>query len=88
MIRVYIEVNLEADELFLQTLRQEFGGRVIVKSLDMRKLLEPKTAIQVIHRFQPYNVLLAESPCTGIEGLDEVRAKVDVPISEHVEDLE
>lgn len=88
MIRLYIGVNLEADELFLQTLRQEFGDKVIVKSLDMSKLLEPKTAIQVIHRFQPYKFLLVESPCASIEGLAEVRAKVDVPISEHVENLE
>lgn len=88
MIRLYVGVNLDADELFLQTLREEFGEKVIVKSLDMSKLLEPKTAIQVIERFKQYGFMLVESPCAAIEGLAEVRGKVNIPISEHVRSLE
>lgn len=87
MIRLYIGVDLDADEFFLKTLRDTFGDTVIVKSLDMSKLLEPKTAIRAIKRFMQYEFILVESPCATIEGLAEVRDKVDVPISEHVRDL-
>jgi muconate cycloisomerase len=88
MIRLYVGGDLDADELFLRTLREKHGDQVVLKSIDMSRLLRPKTAIQAIERLKPYGYILAESPCPTLGGLAEVRARVDVPISEHVRSLE
>ncbi len=89
MIRLYFGVNLELDEAFLDSVRQRFGRRVIIKSLDASGRFDWKTAIQAIRRFQHYGFMLVESPCShdDLEGMAEVRRRVDVPISEHVGSL-
>jgi muconate cycloisomerase len=84
LIRVYCGVDLEADELFLRTLRETYGARVRIKSLDFSRRLHWKQAIPAIRRFEQYEPMLVESPCPDAEGKAEVRRQVGVPISEHV----
>jgi muconate cycloisomerase len=88
LIRVYCGVNLDADELFLRTLRETFGPRVRIKSLDFSGRLHWKQAITSIRRLEPYEPMLVESPCSDREGKAEVRRQVGLPISEHVSSTE
>lgn len=89
MVRYYWGVNLEADEAFLKGLREEFGERVTLHSLDGSGRLPPKEAIPAIRRLEEYGPLLVESPCRPRtpEALAEVRREVRSPISEHVGDF-
>ena len=73
LIRVYCGADLDADELFLRTLRETYGDRVGVKSLDFSGRLHWKQAIPAIRRLEQYNPMLVESPCRDPEGKAEVR---------------
>jgi galactarate dehydratase (D-threo-forming) len=87
MIRLYFGLDLDLDEAFLDGVRQRFGKRVEIKSLDAGGApFNWQQAIQAIRRLRQYDFMLVESPCrrSGIEGMAEVRRQVDVPISEHV----
>ena len=86
MIRIYIGVNLELDEAFLDGLRGRFGSRVRIKSLDMSGRLYWKTALQTLRRFSQYDFILAESVSyrQDLEGMAYIRRQVNHPISEHV----
>lgn len=86
LIRLYAGQNVLADELFLRTLRERFGHRVAVKSLDFSNLVPWRTAVEATKRLAPYGFELIESPCPrdDLDGLLEVRRRVDHPISEHV----
>ena len=86
LIRLYAGQNVDADELFLTTLRERFGQRVSVKSLDFSNLVTWRKAVEATRRLAPYGVSLIESPCPrdDLDGLLEVRRRVDHPISEHV----
>lgn len=89
LIRLYVGANLEADELFLRRLRERFERRVSVKSLDFSNLLAWRDAVAAVRRLTPFGVMLVESPCprSDLDGLAEVRRRVDVPVSEHVYNL-
>lgn len=86
LIRLYAGQNLDADELFLRTLRERFGDTVSVKSLDFSNLVNWRKAVEATKRLAPYGFELIESPCPrdDLDGLLEVRRRVDHPISEHV----
>ncbi len=89
MIRYYYGANLEADELFLQTLRSTYGQRVLLHSLDGSARLPVKEAIPAAQRLEAYGPLLVESPVRPRtpETLAEVRRAVRSPICEHVGDF-
>jgi len=88
-IRIYVGVNLDADEEFLRRLRQEFGHELGIKSLDFSGRLHWKEAVPAIQRLYPYEFELVESIAkraggdTDWAGMGEARKRVLVPVSEH-----
>ncbi|MGG1514174.1 mandelate racemase/muconate lactonizing enzyme family protein [Paenibacillus oryzisoli] len=86
VFRLYAGVNPDADEAFLDRVRQEFGSLVTIKSLDYSHLLDWKSALRITKRLAPYGVQLVESPAyrNDFEGLRHFRMAVDLPVSEHV----
>ena len=76
------------DEAFLKGLRGRFGKEVEVKSLDLSAGLYWKDAVRFLQRMEPYDYQMAESVSRGkdMAGMSEVRRRVNVPISEHIED--
>jgi muconate cycloisomerase len=85
LVRFYIGLNLEADALCLRLMRDTFGDRVKIKTLDCNGHMDWKTARAAIERFREYGFMLVESPARrgDLDGLAEVRRTVDVPVSEH-----
>jgi muconate cycloisomerase len=86
VFRLYVGENLEADEAFMSGVRDEFGQRISIKSLDFSHLLDWKKALRVTRRLEPYGVSLVESPAprNDFDGLRNFRMAVDLPVSEHV----
>ncbi|TBL75771.1 mandelate racemase/muconate lactonizing enzyme family protein [Paenibacillus thalictri] len=86
VFRLYVGKNLDADEAFLDGVKQEFGSKVKVKSLDFSHLLDWKEAAQAVKRLSAYDFQMVESPAfqNDFEGLRHFRLKVDHPVSEHV----
>lgn len=86
VFRLYVGKNIDADEAFLDGVKQEFGSRVKIKSLDFSHLLDWKDSLRVIKRLRPYDFEMIESPALAndFEGLKDFRKRVDEPISEHV----
>jgi L-alanine-DL-glutamate epimerase-like enolase superfamily enzyme len=84
--RLYVGKNLDADEAFLEGVRNEFGSKVKIKSLDFSHLLDWKTAAKAVKRLSAYEFEMVESPAVqnDFEGLRHFRMKVDHPVSEHV----
>jgi muconate cycloisomerase len=85
LIRFYIGIDLEADALCLRLMRETYGDRVAIKTLDCNGHLDWKTARAAIRRFQEYGFMLVESPAKrgDLAGLAEVRRSIDAPVSEH-----
>jgi len=88
MFRVYVGGRLDLDEQFLRALRDRFGERVQIKSLDFSNLLEHTQAIRFIERTIELDYALVEAPARAgdLVGLGEVRRRTLVPVSEHVYD--
>ena len=87
LIRVYVGVNLEADELFLGEFTDRFKGRVTIKSLDFSNLLDWRRAIMALERYRGVcDFMLVESaaPRNDTDGLVEFRRRSPRPLSEHV----
>jgi len=85
MIRLYAGLDLDADEMFLAGVREKFGKRVKVKSLDFSNLVPWRKAVEATRRLAQYDIELIESPAlkNDLEGMVEVRRRVDLPVSEH-----
>ena len=90
LYRLYCGGNLKADESFLSQVRDKWGDRFELKSLDLSGRLPWKKSMEVLDRLLPYEPLLAESVCDrrDLAGQAEVRGRVDVPISEHISSVE
>lgn len=88
MFRVYVGGRLDLDEAFLRALRDRFGDRVQIKSLDFSNLLDSTQAIRFIERTSDVAYALVEAPARAgdVEGLGEVRRRTLVPVSEHIYD--
>jgi L-alanine-DL-glutamate epimerase-like enolase superfamily enzyme len=85
LIRLYAGLDLDADEAFLSGVRSRFGKRVKIKSLDFSNLVPWRRAVEATRRLAPYGIELIESPApkNDLEGMQEVRRRVDLPVSEH-----
>ena len=85
LIRLYAGLDLAADELFLESVREKHGKRVKIKSLDFSNLVPWRRAVEATRRLARFDVELVESPAprNDLEGLLEVRRRVDLPVSEH-----
>jgi len=90
LFRLYCGGNVEADEAFLASVREKWGDKFALKSLDLSGRLPWKKSMDVLRRLLPYKPMLAESVCDrrDLEGQYEVRKRIDVPISEHISTLE
>jgi muconate cycloisomerase len=85
LIRLYAGLDLDADELFLESVREKHGRRVKIKSLDFSNLVPWRRALAATRRLERFDVELIESPAlrNDLDGLLEVRRRVDLPVSEH-----
>lgn len=85
LVRFYIGLNEEADAQCLRLMRETFGDRVRIKTLDCNGHLDWKSARAAIERYREYGFMLVESPARrgDYAGLAEVRRTLDVPVSEH-----
>jgi muconate cycloisomerase len=87
LFRLYCGGSVEADETFLRAVRERWGKKVQIKSLDLSALPDWKTGLNVIERLLPIaDPIVVESPCLrgDLKGLAEIRRRVPVPVSEHV----
>lgn len=88
LLRCYIGLNEQADALFLQGLRETYGDRVTIKTLDCNGHLDATAALQAIDRYREYGpFLLIESPARrgDVAGLAAVRRAIPFPVSEHAD---
>ena len=89
VFRVYIGGVPEYDDLFLAALRKEFGDRITMQAFDLSNHLHAADAVRLINRLRRhYEPQYVESvaPIHDVKGMAEVRAKIDIPVSEHVGD--
>ncbi|MBI4530424.1 MAG: mandelate racemase/muconate lactonizing enzyme family protein [Candidatus Latescibacteria bacterium] len=80
--------NLDADERFLQGVRQTYGDRVSFKSLDMSGQFTWHEAVKVVNRFERYGFMMVESPCWSMADAARARDRIGLPVSEHVHTVE
>jgi galactarate dehydratase (D-threo-forming) len=87
LVRAYVGLNAEADDLFMRQLGEQYGGRVRVKTLDCNGHLDAKAALRAIDRYREHNPMLVESPVKrgDVAGLAEVRRRIPFPVSEHAD---
>jgi len=87
LVRVYIGLNAEADDLFMKQLGETYGGRVRIKTLDCNGHLDAKAALRAIDRYREHDFMLVESPAKrgDVAGLAEVRRRIPFPVSEHAD---
>jgi L-alanine-DL-glutamate epimerase-like enolase superfamily enzyme len=85
LVRFYIGLNLDADAHCLRLMRETYGDRVRIKTLDCNGHLDWKAARAAIRQFWEYGFMLVESPARrgDYAGLAAVRRDLDVPVSEH-----
>lgn len=86
-IRKYIGGHLDAEEKFLQKLRDTFGWELEIKSLDLSGRFYWQESLALLERFKQYRYEMAESvakPRDDVDGMAEVRRRVGIPISEHL----
>ncbi|MGH2369844.1 MAG: mandelate racemase/muconate lactonizing enzyme family protein, partial [Chloroflexota bacterium] len=85
-IRKYIGVALDAEERFLQRLRETFGAAIELKSLDLSARFYWQDALALLQRFRRYDYQMAESVAKDRDprGMAEVRRQLGIPISEHL----
>lgn len=86
VFRLYVGKNVDADEAFLDSVKQEFGSKITIKSLDFSNLLDWKESLKVIRRLSKFDFQLIESPAKAndFEGLRSLRMMVEQPVSEHI----
>ena len=86
LFRYYYGRDFDVDARFLGQLRDRFGEKVRLKSLDASNLLKSKDAVRALQRFQEFDFMLTESPCHryDYEGTAEVRRNIPQPVSEHI----
>lgn len=83
LFRVYVGGDADVDEKFLHKLRDTFGDRVRIKSLDFSCRLDWKSCVAAIDRLEWIDPMLVESPAPDLAGKRKVRERVRFPISEH-----
>ena len=89
VFRLYIGGAPEYDEVFLAALRGQFEDRITMQAFDLSNHLHPADAVRLINRLRKhYEPQYVESvaPVNDARGMAEVRAKLDIPVSEHVGD--
>ncbi|SDJ14666.1 mandelate racemase/muconate lactonizing enzyme family protein [Natribacillus halophilus] len=85
-MRYYVGEDLKADERFLQEFRDRFGKKISLKSVDFQRKMYWKDTLYWIERFKPFEFEIVESVTFGedYEGMNEIRKRTDIPVSEHI----
>ncbi|MDP6039545.1 MAG: enolase C-terminal domain-like protein, partial [Candidatus Latescibacteria bacterium] len=89
LFRLY-QGAVEADEIFLDGVKSNWGDRFVLKSLDFSGVKKWKQVVHAVNVLtQYYTPILLESVSDrkDLEGQYEVRKRIDIPISEHVSSL-
>lgn len=87
--RIYIGGVPEMDDRFLAELRRQIGDRITMQAFDLSNHVYPTDSIRLINRLRKYyepQYVESVAPTRDIKGMSEVRAKLDIPVSEHVGD--
>ena len=87
--RLYWGADIDADERFLATVRDEYGDHVEIKSLDGSNQLPRDEAIAALRRLIRYRPTHIESPCQreDLADMRAVREAIGAAVSEHVTSL-
>lgn len=89
VFRLYIGGAPDMDELFLSSLRSNIGNRITMQAFDLSNHVYPADSIRLINRLRKYyepQYVESVAPTYDHRGMAEVRAKLDLPVSEHVGD--
>jgi len=89
LFRLY-QGDVEADEIFLDGVKSNWGDRFVLKSLDFSGIKKWKQVVHAVEALtQYYTPILLESVSDrkDLEGQYEVRKRIDIPTSEHVSSL-
>lgn len=87
--RTYIGGAPDFDEKFLAALRNQFKDRITMQAFDLSGHVHPADAVRLIQRLRKYyepQYVESVAPLEDVRGMAEVRAKLDLPVSEHVGD--
>lgn len=86
LFRLYHGGNVDADEIFLDSVRSRWGEKFVLKSLDFSRKFPWKQTIRALERLSQYGPIHLESvsDLREPEGMYEIRRRIDLPISEHV----
>jgi galactarate dehydratase (D-threo-forming) len=87
--RIYIGGSPDMDELFLASLRKTIGDRVTMQAFDLSNHVHPDDSVRLINRLRKYyepQYVESVAPTHDFKGMAEARAKLDLPVSEHVGD--
>ncbi len=90
LFRLYHGGNVDADEVFLDAVRSQWGDAFRLKSLDFSGRFKWKRVVQVFERLGQYKPIHLESVSDRMDrgGQYEIRKRIDRPISEHVSSVE
>jgi galactarate dehydratase (D-threo-forming) len=87
--RLYIGGSPTFDEVFLSALRNQVGDRITMQAFDLSNHVHPTDAVRLIDRMRKYyepQYVESIAPLHDVDGMAEARAKLDIPVSEHVGD--
>lgn len=87
--RIYIGGVPDMDDRFLAELRRQIGDRITMQAFDLSNHVYPADSIRLINRLRKYyepQYVESVAPTHDVRGMAEVRAKLDLPVSEHVGD--
>lgn len=89
VFRTYLGGNPACDVAFMEALHQEFGHSIHMQAFDFSNHLLPQGSIHLIEnciRFYEPDYIESVAPFDDLEGMAEVRRRVNIPVSEHVQD--
>ena len=89
VFRVYVGGSPELDEALLGGLRKTFGDRITMQAFDFSNHLHSVDSMRLVKRLREYyepQYVESVAPPGDVKGMTEFRAKVDIPLSEHVGD--
>ncbi|MGH9350905.1 MAG: mandelate racemase/muconate lactonizing enzyme family protein [Terriglobia bacterium] len=87
--RLYVGGSPQFDEVFLSALREQFGDQITMQAFDLSNHVYPADSLRLINRLRKYyepQYVESVAPARDVQGMAEVRAKLDLPVSEHVGD--
>ena len=87
--RLYIGGAPDFDEVFLSALREQMSDRITMQAFDLSNHVHATDCVRLINRMRKYyepQYVESITPLYDVRGMAEARAKLDIPVSEHVGD--